>query len=174
MLDVGDLRVRLGGPEDQATVLQLFDDAVAWLVARGQTGQWGSEPFSTWPEGRARVRELVSGGGLRIAERMGEPVGALVVGSAPGYAPAVGRPELYIELLLTARRYAGQNIGSRLVEVAAAEARAMGAELIRVDCWSGAPGLVGWYERQGFSRCGSFDVDGWTGQLFTMDVRRDP
>jgi hypothetical protein len=48
------------------------------------------------------------------------------------------------------------------------EARAAGAAVLRVDCWAGAPALVAWYERQEFERSGTFDVDGWIGQVFTM------
>jgi len=29
---------------------------------------------------------------------------------------------------------------------------------------------VAWYERQGFERSGTFDVDGWIGQVFTMGL----
>lgn len=35
------MHIRPGGPEDTATVLSLFDDAVAWLVSHGREGQWG-------------------------------------------------------------------------------------------------------------------------------------
>ena len=51
---------------------------------------------------------------------------------------------------------------------AADEARESGAAVLRVDCWAGAPPLVAWYERQGFERSGTFDVDGWIGQVFAM------
>lgn len=169
-MPVDDVQVRPAGLEADAVLLRLFDEAVAWLAARGQAGQWGSEPFSARPGGRRLVQGLVGGGGLRIAKRRGDPVGALAVGAAPAHVPAVDRPELYIELLLTARRHAGENIGQRLVEVAAERARAEGAELIRVDCWAGAPGPVRWYERQGFSRCGTFTCHGWTGQIFAMNL----
>ena len=121
-----------------------FDEAVAWLVARGQTGQWGDQPFSQRPESLARVQALCSAGGLRIAERDGQPVGALVLGRAPHYAPPADRPESYIELLLTSRRHAGQGIGAALVKVAADETRASGLEMLRVDCWASAPTLVAW------------------------------
>jgi hypothetical protein len=52
-----------------------------------------------------------------------------------------------------------------------AEARAHGSEILRVDCWAGAPGLVSWYERQGFTRSGTFTMsNGWRGQLFEMTL----
>ena len=72
------MRIRAGGPDDAQVVLDLFDEAVAWLVARGQTGQWGTEPFSAFERRVEKVREWAGGDGLRIAERSGEPVGALV------------------------------------------------------------------------------------------------
>ncbi len=45
-----------------------------------------------------------------------------------------------------------------------------GAELLRVDCWAGAPRLVRWYEEQGFTRSGTFAVGDWHGQVFEMPV----
>jgi GNAT superfamily N-acetyltransferase len=182
------LTIRRGGPADAPWLLSLFDEAVAWLVARGQTEQWGSEPWSENPRSVARVHGLAGSGGLRVAELDGDPVGALAVGSHPVHVPAVDRPELYINLLLTSRPRAsgplgiqprtsgprsshpapGRQLGSRLVQVAVDEARAGGAHLLRVDCWAGAPTLVAWYERQGFVPSGMFEVNGWRGQIFTM------
>lgn len=42
---------------------------------------------------------------------------------------------------------------------------------LRVDCWA-HPGLIGFYERQGFTRAERFEVgDGWRGQVLSMPVR---
>ena len=166
MVDV--VTIRPGSRDDAPWLLGLFDEAVAWMVARGQTEQWGSRPWSENPTAVARVEGLAGGGGLRVAELDGEAVGALVVGGRPAHVPPVDRPELYIELLLTSRRHAGRQVGSRLVRVAVDEARAGGLELLRVDCWAGAPSLVAWYRRQGFALSGTFDVNGWPGQIFVM------
>ena len=43
MAERDEIEVRRGGPRDTPRLLALFDDAIAWLVARGQTGQWGRE-----------------------------------------------------------------------------------------------------------------------------------
>jgi GNAT superfamily N-acetyltransferase len=165
-----ELTVRRGGPDDGELLIGLFDDAVAWLVARGQPGQWGTTPFSQRPEGRKRAQELSSGGGLWVAEMGDEPVGALVVGDAPEYAAAIDRPELYIELLLTRRRHAGLGLGTCLVELAVREARTAGRIVLRVDCWAGAPGLVRWYQRQGFTLTDRYEWRGFAGQIFSMPV----
>ena len=94
------MTIRRGGPADAEHVIALFDEAVAWMVAR--------------------VRGWSAGDGLWMAEADGSPAGALVVA------------------------------------------------LLRVDCWAGAPKLVAFYEAQGFVRDGTFDVNGWPGQVFSM------
>jgi GNAT superfamily N-acetyltransferase len=166
--------VRRGGPEDAAAVIALFDEAVEWLVARGQTGQWGSEPLSRNERMVARVHGWAGGDGLWMAEMDGRVAGALVVGSRPEHVHAVDEPELYVELLLSSRALAGRGIGAALIAHAASLAREAGVPLLRVDCWAGAPTLVAFYERQGFVRDGTFDVGGWIGQVFSMRLGHQP
>jgi GNAT superfamily N-acetyltransferase len=164
-------QIREGGPPDTGAVLSLFDEAVAWLVARGQTGQWGAEPFSANEARVVQAAEWSASGGLRIAEGPGgEPVGALVLGARPPWVSPAERSERYIEALVTSRRHAGEDIGGELVRRAVAETRAAERWLLRVDCWAGAPPLVAWYERQGFRRSGTFDFGGWHGQVLSLDV----
>ncbi|MGI8803995.1 MAG: GNAT family N-acetyltransferase [Solirubrobacteraceae bacterium] len=146
-------------------ILALFDEAVAWLVAREQPGQWGREPPSQRPETRVRVQEMATGGGLRVAQHDGVTVGALVVGTAPRYAPRREESELYLVLLLVSRKQAGQSIGTHLIDIAVNEARERGAVLLRVDCWAGAPGLIRYYERHAFTRAETFCLNGWDGQI---------
>src|ERR1700761_7371030 len=117
------IEIRRGGDADAAWLLSLFDEAVEWMVARGQPGQGGSEPFSGTPRRVARVGGLIDSGGLRVAEADGEPVAAMVVGIAPLHVPPPDRPELYINLLISSRRHVGSGIGSALVQHAIAEAR---------------------------------------------------
>ena len=165
---MGELVLRPGSADDYGALLALFDEAVAWMVARGQPGQWGDRPFSERPEARERVREFAASRGLWIAERDAEPVGALIVGAHPPHVEPVAVPELYVELLISSRAHAGNGIGARLVRLARDIAVERGVDLLRVDCWAGAPSLVAWYERQGFVRSGRFDVGGWIGQVFEM------
>ena len=168
------MRIRRGGPGDADAVIALFDEAVAWMVSRGQTGQWGTEPMSRNERMVARVCEWAAGDGLWMAEEDGAPVGALVVGERPEHVHAVEEPELYVELLLSSRAAAGRRIGARLIEHAVALARSEGLPLLRVDCWAGAPRLVAFYEQQGFVRDGTFDVRGWPGQVFSMRLGHQP
>jgi GNAT superfamily N-acetyltransferase len=168
------MTIRRGGPGDADAVVALFDEAVAWMVARGQTGQWGTEPMSRNEKMVARVRAWAAGDGLWIMDDGGVAVGALVVGERPEHVHPADEPELYVELLLSSRARAGERIGARLVEHAVALARRAGLPLLRVDCWAGAPKLVAFYEQQGFVRDGTFDVRGWIGQVFSMRLGHQP
>lgn len=117
------------------------------------------------------MRDLTSGG-LWIAEEADDPVGALVVGNAPPYVDPVLEPELYVLLLLTSRRHAGKGYGATLLGHARTLARERGAGLLRVDCWAGAPALVAWYERHGFARAGTYEAQGWSGQVLAQRLNR--
>lgn len=41
------LTIRPGGRSDVPVLLALFAGANPWLVSRGQTGQWGSDQYSS-------------------------------------------------------------------------------------------------------------------------------
>jgi GNAT superfamily N-acetyltransferase len=161
--------IERGNADDTDRLLALFDDAVEWLVARGQTGQWGSEPFSQRPGTRERVRDWAASGGLRFAVDDGVDAGAIVVGDAHDSIPPVDVPELYVLVLLTAASHRNRGVGERLIDHAADLARARGAQQLRVDCWAGVDALPAAYERLGFTRAGTFEVKGWPGAIL---VRR--
>jgi GNAT superfamily N-acetyltransferase len=162
------LTFRPGSRDDAPALLALFDEAVAWLVARGQPGQWGSEPWSADEQKSAFIADLVSTG-LTVAEEEGEVLGGIVVGEPMRYVEPADEPELYVRLLITSRRRAGERIGAQLLDLAKEEARARGLGLLRVDCYA-APGLVAWYESQGFEVVAPIHVGEWEGRLLAQRV----
>jgi GNAT superfamily N-acetyltransferase len=163
-------RIRPGEPGDELAVLNMLDEAVAWMVARGQSGQWGDRPWSEGEKGRQAVHDWVEGGGLHMLEKCERVVGALEVGDRPDYAQPVELDELYVRLVLTSRAEAGHSLGRLLIEKASELARQRGAELLRVDCWAGAPSLVAWYESCGFSRSHLLRVGDWQGQVLEKPI----
>jgi ribosomal protein S18 acetylase RimI-like enzyme len=167
---MSQLKIRRGGHEDERALLALFDQAVEWLVARGQAGQWGSEPPSQSDIWRARVHDLATDSELYLIEQAGESVGALAVGRAPKWVPRIDARELYVHLLLTARSRQGERLGQKLLALAQSIARERSAEVLRLDCWAEAPALIRWYEGQGFTRGGSFKRRDWPGQLLSRPV----
>ncbi|MET8524940.1 GNAT family N-acetyltransferase [Micromonospora sp. NPDC005172] len=175
MTDQPTFTIHRGGPDDAEAVLRLLDVATAWLVARGRTGQWGTQPPSTDPGQIARADDWAASGGLYLAKRGDRPVGALVVGAATEHVPPATEPELYVRLLVTDRMHTGLGIGARLLEHAADLARARGLGLLRVDCYGGDDrALVRFYESCGFTATEPFTVvrpgrEPWPGQIL---VRR--
>ena len=165
-----ELEIRPGGAEDEGAVLALFDEAVEWLVARGLSGQWGEEPFSLRSDLRARVRETLGESEVRIAEHEGRVVGVLAAGACPPYVPGNPVPELYVLLLVSSRRLAGERIGARLLDLACRLARERDRRMVRVDCWADSPRLIRFYEREGFSRRGRYDLRGWRGQILARTL----
>jgi GNAT superfamily N-acetyltransferase len=164
------LTISHGRADDAPRLLTLFDDAVAWLVARGQTGQWGSQPFSAQPRQVNRALAWAADGGLWFAvaaDGSERTAGAIVLGEANDYVPPPDRPELYVQVLLTAPAWRGRGVGARLIEHAFAVGRDRGAEQLRVDCWDCVPALPAQYERLGFERAGSFAVGDWPGAILT-------
>jgi GNAT superfamily N-acetyltransferase len=165
-----DPRIRPGEQDDELALLNMLDEAVAWMVARGQSGQWGDQPWSQAEKGRRAVHGMVNGGGLHVLERCRSVVGALEVGDPVDYAHPVDVRELYVRLVLTSRAEAGRSLGRLLIEKAVELAREQGSELLRVDCWAGAPGLVAWYESCGFSRSHTFRLGDWHGQVLEKPI----
>ncbi|MEV5575009.1 GNAT family N-acetyltransferase [Spirillospora sp. NPDC052269] len=169
--------IRPGDTGDITAVLGLFDRAVEWLVARGQIGQWGDEPWTGNAQREALVERLANSDGLRIALLDGAVAGAVHLGSAPGYVSPATVSELYVEALVTDRRHKGAGIGTALLERAREEGLEQGVVQLRVDCWAGADGeLVRYYESQGFTRDTEFVVADhprgpWHGQVLVQPLR---
>ena len=164
--------IRSGDSGDTDTLLGFFDEAVEWLVARGSSKQWGTEPWSRVPKRIERVKGMAADPGLRIAVVDGEAAGALIVSEEHDpHVPAVDERELYIRLLITSRRFTGRRVGGRLLEYALDEARRRGIGLVRVDCWAGGDGeLQRYYESHGFRPTVRFTVDAWVGQVLEQRV----
>lgn len=165
------MRIREGGVDDVPAVLALGDEAVAWMNARGNTTQWGTEPWTGHEKREETVRERALGGGTRIIEdEDGTVVGVLVITETrQPYVAEVDERELYVNLLITSRRHRGRGVGAALIDRAKQEAAERGIDLIRVDCWAGADGdLVKVYEGYGFSRVEEFSVGEWPGMLLAM------
>jgi GNAT superfamily N-acetyltransferase len=168
------MRIRRGGPADIPVMLGMLDEAVAWLVENGRTGQWGTEPFSTDPRTAEHIAEKARTQTVWIAEIDGTPAGAMTVSPQPQpYVEQADEPEHYITLLVTARAFFGRGVGSGLLAHAREEARRAGVGLLRVDCYAGGDGrLVDYYRRNGFATVRSFTVgDGWPGRLLSLRVQ---
>jgi GNAT superfamily N-acetyltransferase len=161
--------LRRAVPGDASAVLRLFDEAIAWFVQIGNTGQWGEEPFSGQPRWEARAADWCAGPDSWVATHPELGLcGALVLGDAADTVPAGTQPELYVRVLIGSRAPRAKGTGRRLLALADERAAAAGVELLRVDCYAGGSGeLVRFYESCGFDRAETFTVGDWPGQLLT-------
>lgn len=162
--------LRPGQPADGATLVALFDEAIAWMTQHDLTDQWGTEPFSNSPKRVATCETWARSGGLTIAERHGVAVAGMVLGEAMPYVPPATEPEVYVQVLIGSRRPESRGAGTVLLTHAERVACERGVNLLRVDCFAGNDGrLVDYYVRCGFTPTEAFTVDRsgtqWPGQI---------
>lgn len=171
------MRIRTGGRDDVPLILAFGDEAVAWMNARGNTQQWGTEPWTGNPKHIEGFTKRADTGGMRILEdEDGTPLGAMVITEQrQEYVPEAEERELYVNFLIASRARSGRGVGRALIERAKQEAADAGIDLIRVDCWAGEDGnLVKVYESYGFTRVTEFSVGEWPGMLLAMRLSELP
>jgi hypothetical protein len=167
------LALRPAEPADLGALLALVDDVIAWLVARGRSGQWGARPLSEDDGFRERTANAVEAGLVTVAVRNGAVIGAMVLDrTVPAYVPSgfVPRGALYVHTLVSARNEAGAGAGRLLLghvrELAAGDP-------VALDHWSGSPELAALYENAGFVAVATFTLDQrgepWPGTLRVRD-----
>ncbi|HEV2528436.1 MAG TPA: GNAT family N-acetyltransferase [Thermomicrobiales bacterium] len=162
------LHLRAATSDDHGEVIRLLDESVMWLVSRGRSNQWGSEPWTGNETRMSRIYGMLQDNDGIVAERAGRIVGVAVVGqSNPPYVPDVVVPQRYIHLLIAAPSERGNGVGSVLLERIRADTRAAGIRLLRVDSFGGGDRrLVNYYVGQGFTPTETFHRGNWVGQLY--------
>ncbi len=167
MTEMDNLVIRRASALDAPAVLSIFDEVIAWFVAMGNTGQWGSEPWSKSPRQIERVTDACALPEAWVAEDCtGRVCAALILGEAMPYVPCASQPEIYVRMLIASRDTQVRGVGRRLLAFADDRARAVRVSRLRVDCYGGGKrALVRFYESCGYEQISAFDVDGWPGQL---------
>ena len=174
------MRIRVGGRDDVPVFLAFGDEAVAWMNARGNTQQWGTEPWTGNEKHEQGFLKRADTGGMRILEDDdGTPLGAMVITEVrQPYVPDAEERELYVNFLISSRAHAGRGVGRVLIERAKQEAAERGIDLVRVDCWAGEDGnLVKVYERYGFHPVLEFlagESGDWPGMLLALRLSELP
>jgi hypothetical protein len=167
------LTLRPATPADVPPLLDLVDGVVAWLLARGRSGQWGARPVSEHAGFRDRTAAGVAAGQVTVAVRDGAGVGAILLDRVlPAYVPAglVPPGALYVHTLVSDRGPAGTGAGRLLLDHAVTSA-ARGP--LALDHWAGSPELADLYSRAGYVAVGSFVLD-QRGEPWTGTVRVRP
>jgi ribosomal protein S18 acetylase RimI-like enzyme len=153
------LTVDQANANDLPVVLDILDEAAAWLQGQG-IQQWPAQ-FGGVDDWRStRIAGYVDDGECWIVRAGGDPVATfnLTTRADPDYAE--GWPEgtgaaLYIYRMAVRRAWAGREVGTRILDLASARAHATGLSWLRLDCHRHNRQLQGYYEARGFIRVGT-------------------
>lgn len=157
-------------PADLDEILGLFDAVQPWLIARGLRGQWGDAPFSESEAQRVRFAAWLDAGEFWVMRRDRRIVGTLQCSSLP---PEYARAALaereaggYLEAFAVHRDYAGQGVGSELLEWAEQESERRHLKTLYLDCWAENRALRAYYRRTRFLEVDTLALGEWRGVLF--------
>lgn len=171
-------------PEHHNAILGKIDEASEWLPAKG-TKQWG-EPWPDREQRDARVWHGLELGATWVVWELVRDIAILAatvtVTRKPN--PAVWSPKdfdlkeptVYAHRLITARRYAGWDLGRELLDWTGRRGRYnYGARSIRIDVWTDNHALHGYYKKRGFEQCGTcHDLEYPSGVLLQKPTAKIP
>jgi GNAT superfamily N-acetyltransferase len=156
---MSDLSIRRATLDELPIVLDILDDAAAWLRKQG-IDQWPGS-FSgddTWRIDR--IRSYIENGCTYLVENEAGEASAtfsLTRGADPQFAH--GWPDGpdsggYVFRMAVRRKSAGQNIGSKILSWAGDEVRRWGRPWLRLDAHRQNLALQRYYEQRGFVKVG--------------------
>ena len=146
---------------DYLNILGLIDAAAKWLPSKG-TDQWATP----WPDERrrnTRVLDDLLDGKTWLALDGATVAATITIDPVDnGVWPADKRtePAVYVRRMIVNRRYAGLEVGARLLDwVSDVAVREHQSHWIRVDVWTTNLDLHEYYRTQGFVEAGLRDLD---------------
>ncbi len=159
--------------DDLSTVLDVLDELAEWLQERG-IRQWPAKFRGEGDWREERLRSYVEEGDAWLVRAGGEVAATFTTGGPdPHYAhgwPDDPNKGLYVYRMAVRRKYAGQDLGSRILDWCDGRAAALGYEWLRLDCHRKNPKLQRYYENRGFARVGTVIhtmEDGGNGEPYT-------
>lgn len=169
---VGYLPLKLcrADENDHDAIVGLIEAAAQWLRRTKDTDQW-AQPWRSEEDRSNRIRRDLTAGKTWLLRHNGIAV-ATVTADPDDYpiwpAERLREVAVYVRRLVVGRDYARRRLGAALLDWAGWTARRdYGAEWIRVDVWRTNKELHAYYERQGFTHCGtSTDPEYPSGALF--------
>ncbi|MEU2059376.1 GNAT family N-acetyltransferase [Streptomyces sp. NPDC013455] len=141
-----DIRFRLAGDADLASLVRLRDDAARWMLAQGITGQWRPGELD-----EGHFRRVTESGEVWLAESGGRLAGAWELWwedeDAWGPQPPVAG---YVHRLMVNRGSAPPGTGRLLLRAAERRVAEAGRTRARLDCLAGNAPLTAYYLDAGY------------------------
>ncbi|MCW8379390.1 GNAT family N-acetyltransferase [Streptomyces justiciae] len=134
-------------PEDLAILLAFREEAASWLSELG-SDQW-SRPYPA-----DRLLATIEAGTVFMVRDHETTAATITLTPDPEeglWSPEeLSEPSIFINKLTVSRRYAGQNLGGRLLDWAGDRAFRSAAKWLRLDAWTSNEALQRYYVQQGF------------------------
>jgi L-amino acid N-acyltransferase YncA len=170
-------QIRPALPGDAEDILNVTDEATAWLLEHGMSEQWGAEPPSSEPIFVARVSAWIRDGEAVVAiDSNGDVQGYAVSGSLPPpyMDPIVAKRAVedayYLYTVASRMRPESRGAGRSLIMWAVVRARALSVTYLRLDLWAENAPLRAYYQDLGFEQCDSYVDEGWPGAVMQLRV----
>ena len=145
-LEPNHFRVVPARPEDTDTILEILDEAAAWIIERKLPSVWKPGGFS-----RQAFLEQISRGEVQIGLVQEKPAATVTLQwSDPVFWGERPPDSGYVHKLAVRPAYAGQKIGVAMLKWAEASARTAGKRFLRLNCLAEDMKIRDYYEQAGF------------------------
>jgi len=133
-------------PEDTDTVLEILDEAAAWIIERKLPGVWKPGGFS-----RQAFLEQISLREVHLGWVDEKPAGTITLQWADRIFWGEPQPDAgYVHKLAVRPAYAGQKIGLETLRWAEDTTRKTGKKFLRLNCLAEDRKIRDYYEHAGF------------------------
>lgn len=153
----GPFTVRAAEPSELSTVVELWEEAAAWLNERN-IDQWQYAPRT------ARIEENLRAGEVFFVEDPSGVVATITLDSHADddfwTAPEADEPAMYAHRMVVRRNASGSNLGSSMIDWASQRAQSNGAKWLRLDAWRSNDRLGDYYRGLGFTHLRTVPIEG--------------
>jgi ribosomal protein S18 acetylase RimI-like enzyme len=155
---------------DLNVVMEIIEDAGAWLCSKGITYQWPSKrPKESW----VATEEAIQNGQVYVARI--QPSGCIVgtlrfEWTDPHTWPEDPDSAAYVRSIAIRNNARGHRIGETLLKWAEEHARKNGKRYLRLHCCAENTRLCKYYEQMGFVFCGQVQLPRWVGALYQLEI----
>lgn len=134
--------------DDIDTVLEILDEAAAWIIQRKLPSVWKPGEFP-----RQSFLDQIGRGEVFIGRIDGTPAGTFVLQWSDPFWWGETPPDAgYVHKFAVRPAYMGQNLGRYMLRWAEARTKSSGKKLLRLNCIAADGGIRSYYEKAGFLR----------------------
>jgi RimJ/RimL family protein N-acetyltransferase len=166
--DLAQISIVQAQAADLVSVMEILDEAAAWLKARG-IQQWPSpHPPHVWQRTTAAIQR----GDVYLAYMLLErsPVGTLRLTWTDAYWSSDRELAGYVHGLAIRTHLHGYHLGDALLDWAKDQVRQVNRKVLRLDCLTQNAALCHYYETRGFRLCGQIEDQDYRANLYEQAV----